>query len=312
MYFPVADISANPLVIVLWFMFVGYVFTTIGAAGGILAGVGHISVLGLKDANLVKPMNQVLTMVSPAISAPLYFRERRLVLWAAVLMGVGGIFGALLGSWLSHSYLPDMKSYQPFFGVLTLLIALRLAYEMTPRYANAQRELKQANEAFVAKVKELKAAGRLGELKEIGVRMQSSGINQSFTFAGQSFAYNAFSPLLVGALVAAISSAMGVGGGFLLVPYLTSILGFPIYVVAGTAVASVLISSATSIVNYVRMGVQLDFLMLSIELVGVIIGSVAGPLLSKYFKASWLKGMLTVILFYIGVKYLVVLWGIKV
>ncbi|MDQ7083292.1 MAG: hypothetical protein Q9N34_10410, partial [Aquificota bacterium] len=37
-----------------WSVFVGLVFSTIGAAGGILAGVGHISILGIAQANTVR------------------------------------------------------------------------------------------------------------------------------------------------------------------------------------------------------------------------------------------------------------------
>lgn len=304
MEFHVAGVTVSPIALILWSIFVGYVFSTIGAAGGILAGVGHISIFGMKKANMVKPMNQMLTLVSPVIAAPLYFRERRLVVPAAIALGVGGIIGALLGSWLSHTYLPDMKSYKPFFGAVTLFIAGRMWYEMLPSVKEKQKAIKKANKAFEDKVKELKAAGKLNELKEIGVQFQQMGLGSNvFTFGGETFRYNAISPFLAGLIVAIISAALGVGGGFLLVPYLTSILGFPMFVVAGTSVLSILVSSATSIANYIKMGSNLDWAMLSFELAGVIIGSYLGPVFSKYVKAEYLKGFLAVVLTYIGIGY---------
>lgn len=304
MEFPVSGITINPIIVVLWALFVGYVFSTVGAAGGILAGVGHITIFGMKNANMIKPMNQVLTLVSPMIAAPLYFRERRLVIPVAVALGVGGILGALLGSWLSHTFLADMKSYRPFFGFFTLIIAARIWQELTPSYQAKQKVVKEANKAFEAKVKELKACGQLCNIKEIGVEFNQLGIKNEFTFAGQTFRYNVFVPFVAGAIVAVISAALGVGGGFLLVPFLASVMGFPMFIVAGTSVLSILVSSAASIANYMRMGSVLDFKLLSFELVGVIVGSYLGPVLSKFIKGNALKIVLAIILTYIGVGYM--------
>jgi len=312
MDFAVAGVTVNPILLILWSLFVGYVFSTVGAAGGILAGVGHITIFGIKNANTIKPMNQVLTLISPIISSPLYFRERRLVVPAAIALGLGGILGAIVGSYLSSTYLPDMKSYKPLFGVITLFIAIKIWTELMPSAQEKQKTVKKANKAFEDKVKELKAAGRMNELKDIGVKFSETGLNNTFTFAGETFKYNAVSPFLAGGIVAIVSAALGVGGGFLLVPYLSSMLGFPMFIVAGTSVLSILVSSATSIANYMRMGSSLDFAMLGFEVIGVIIGSYLGPVLSKYIKGQYLKIFLAVILTYIGTGYLLSAVGIKI
>lgn len=47
MDFPVAGVTVSPLVPFGWALFTGVVFSMVGAAGGILAAVGHISVLGI-------------------------------------------------------------------------------------------------------------------------------------------------------------------------------------------------------------------------------------------------------------------------
>lgn len=303
MLFHVAGVTVNPIVIIIWMAFVGFVFSTIGAAGGILAGVGHITIFGMKKANTIKPMNQILTLISPIISTPLYLRERRLVVPAAISLGLGGIIGALLGSWFSTNFLKEMSAYQPIFGLITFIIAGRMWYEMTPGFREKQQKVKKATKAFEEKVKELKAAGKMNEIKEIGVKFSEMGINNSFTFAGESFRYNVFAPFIAGVVVAVISAALGVGGGFLLVPFLSSALGFPMFIVAGTSTMSIVISSLTSISNYLRMGSQLDLPMVGFELVGILIGSYLGPILSKHIKGIYLKGFLAVVLTYIGIGY---------
>jgi len=312
MHFPLAGVDASPIALILWGIFVGYVFTTVGAAGGILAGVGHMSIFGLKNANMVKPMNQVLTLVSPIVGTPLYLREKRIVVPTAVALGLGGIIGALIGSYFSADFLKEMKHFQPYFGFFTLGIALRLFYECSQKFIDSQKKVKEANKAFAEKVKELKAAGKINEIKEIGVNFQQVGIQNTFTFAGQEFKYNALVPFFAGIIVAIISASLGVGGGFLLVPFMTSVMGFPMYIVAGTSVLSILVSSLTSIANYLSMGSQIDLAFLSFELIGVAIGTVAAAQLSKFINARKLKYLLAFILLYVGLKYLLVAFGIKI
>ena len=104
--------------------------------------------------------------------------------------------------------------------------------------------------------------------------------------------------------IAVVSSALGVGGGFLLVPFMSMVLGLPMAIVAGTAALAILVSSVTSISNYVRLGVELDVPLLSLMLMGTIAGSILGPILSRYFREAWFKSLLAIILFLISLRYL--------
>ena len=56
MNFEIADIIISPWIPLIWGVLVGFIFSTVGAAGGILASVGLISVLNVQNPNLVKPM----------------------------------------------------------------------------------------------------------------------------------------------------------------------------------------------------------------------------------------------------------------
>ena len=312
MHFAIAGVDASPIGLLLWGIFVGYVFTTVGAAGGILAGVGHMSIFGLKKANMIKPMNQILTLVSPIVGTPLYLREKRIVVPTAVALGLGGIVGAMIGSTISSNLLKEMKNFQPYFGFFTLAISLRLFYECTNKFIDSQKNVKKANQAFSSKVKELKALGKMSEIKEIGVKFSKIGIQNTFTFAGQEFKYNAVTVFIAGLIVAIVSASLGVGGGFLLVPFMTSIMGFPMFIVAGTSVLSILVSSTTSIANYLTMGSAIDMNFLAFELIGVAIGTVIAARLSKFINARYLKIFLSLILFYIGMKYMLLLAGINI
>lgn len=295
-----AGVSTPVVVPFAWAMFVGVVFSTIGAAGGILSGVGHISVIGLQNANDIKPMNQMLTLVSPFFSVPTYLRQRRVVLTLAGLLAVGAVVGSTLGAWFSSNVLSSLESYKPVFGAITLFVAIRALYETTGRYRRHKQALSAASERF-----ERAARSASEDSRTHGVRtVDWSPRRITISFFGEEFGFNPAWPLLAGVLISFLSAMLGVGGGFLLVPFMATILGMPMFIVAGTSLVAIIIGSLVSITSYLTMGSQLDVPLITIEILGIIIGSLAGPFLSKYLKESWLRLLLGVILMYVGIGYL--------
>lgn len=291
--------EASILIPILWGMLVGLVFSLVGAAGGILASFGLISVLGVTDANQVKPMAQALTLATPLIAVPQYFRQCRVVASLALILSAGGLCGALVGSSLSVRYLADLSDFKPVFAVLVLAISAQLAWSLRNRKRQAGASVRAA-EAFEGLV----AAG--SEPCEMGVRHgQWSWRRIDFEFGGEQFSFQPLTPFLAGFGIAVLSSALGVGGGFLLVPFMAMFLRLPMFVVAGTAALAIFISSSTSIANYLALGVRLDWSLLIPLLAGTFMGAYLGPRLSRHFRDRWLRIVLAVVLLGIGVKYLV-------
>ena len=70
--------------------------------------------------------------------------------------------------------------------------------------------------------------------------------------------------------IAALASFLGVGGGFLYVPFLTSVAGLPMFLVAGTSGLVVLVGMIVSIFSYmVGKGVPVQWGFIGAELVGI-------------------------------------------
>jgi uncharacterized membrane protein YfcA len=300
MYFEIADIVVAPWVLLAWGLLVGLVFSTVGAAGGILASVGMISIFGLQDPNLVKPMAQAMTLVTPLVAVPLYMRQCRVVYRLALLLGAGGVLGALLGSSLSHRLLADMSVFKPVFAVLVFFIAAQLCWQIV-RSRTATADLTRAMRAAESFEYQVKGGG---DLCEQGVRCIVTSFRRIvFAFGNERFSFNPLLPFFTGLGIAVLSSALGVGGGFLLVPFMSIVIRLPMYVIAGTSALAIAIHSITSIGNYIRLGVELDLAMLGFLLAGVIAGSVLGPLLSKHLPENGLRGLLAAILVIIGLRY---------
>ena len=299
MFFEIADITLPIWLPLLWGVLVGLIFSTVGAAGGILASVGLISVMGVQDPNLVKPMAQALTLVTPLIAVPGYYRQCRVVTSLAVILGGGGILGALIGSTLSTTYLADLNTFRLVFGSLVLVIALQTAWKLLPHHRLSNTLSNRAAAAF----EELVRAG--GSPCSIGVRQRHYSLRHvHFEFGGEQFTYSPWLPFMTGIAIAVVSSALGVGGGFLLVPFMTIMLRLPMFIVAGTAALAIMVSSVTSIANYMRLGIELDLPLLSLLLAGTVVGAWIGPVLSRHLYERWLQGILCLVLLLIGLRYL--------
>ncbi len=300
MHFEIADIVVPLWQLLAWGMLVGFVFSTVGAAGGILASVGLISVFGIANPNLVKPMAQAMTLVTPLIAVPLYMRQCRVVYRLSFLLGAGGVLGALLGSSLSVSLLSDMHVFRPVFAVLVFFIAAQLAWQIfhTGRQSGELTRTMRAAEAFERHVR----GG--GALCDKGVECLRFTLRRvAFRFGDETFAFSPLLPFATGMGIAVLSSALGVGGGFLLVPFMSIVMRLPMYVIAGTSALAIAMHSVTSIANYMRLGVELDLPLLAVLLVGVVAGSAVGPFLSKYIPENGLRGFLAAVLLLIGLRY---------
>ena len=110
--------------------------------------------------------------------------------------------------------------------------------------------------------------------------------------------------MLGGLGIAAVSAFIGVGGGFLYVPFLTSVVGLPMFIVAGTSALTVFVSMITSIGTFMFVKkVPVDFILVGTELIGIFVGSILGPITSKYIPEVWLKRLFVVLAVLVGAHY---------
>lgn len=311
--------SINLIIGFVWAIWVGWIFSTVGAFGGIMAGVGHITIYGFGDyagtfkksspvlnkliTDSIRVSNQWLVGTSGAISSFNYYRMGRLVLPLALCLAIGSIAGSYLVPWLSAGKI-SLKSYIGYFGLFVLFLGCYLLYETTPRGQAGKKQAKAAAKAFEASIKEEKEGGQT-DTSSKGVKIVSFSLLKCvFTFYGVEFSFNPLVPVVGGFIIASLASFLGVGGGFLLVPFLTSVAGLPMYLVAGTSALAVLIGMTTSIFTYmVIKDTPVFWPLIGVELLGVLVGSFIGPRTSKYIPDVWLKRIFVVLAFYVGIRY---------
>jgi hypothetical protein len=345
--------GVNYIIGFLWAIWVGWIFSTVGAFGGIMAGVGHITIFGLGDyaksfdkglpinklvTDSIRVSNQWLVGLSALISSTNYYRMGRLVAPLGMCLAIGGVGG----SWL----IPDLtagkislKAYLGYFGIVVLLLGFMLLRETTSAGQAKKKKAKEAADAFEKQTKEGAAADQGVKILQgswpmmflaLGVVVASAlWANLAggakwvayilaligwvltfflgtirFKFFGVEFNFKAYIPMLGGIFIAAIASFIGVGGGFLFVPFLTSIAGLPMFLVAGTSALVVLVGMVVSIFSYmVGKGVPVHWGLIGAELLGIFVGSMIGPRTSKYIPDIWLKRIFIILAFYVGIRY---------
>ena len=271
-----------------WGVLVGAVFSTIGAAGGILTSFGLITLFGVLEPNSVKPMTQIVVLVSALVFVPGYLRRSAVVIPLGLLLGAGGLIGAYAGSSLSSLYLSDMKTFRPLFGMLTLAIAAQTIWKLV-RARNSERDGKTHDgDATIASV------GRTSISRQV----------LGFSYGETDFQVAIWSPLLAGMIISLTASVFGVGGGFLLVPYMSALLGMPMHIIPATAAIAIFMSLIVSISNFVVLGAPIEFGILGPLCIGTVFGAIAGPQINKALKNSWLQMIMAFIVTGIGLKYL--------
>jgi uncharacterized membrane protein YfcA len=274
----------NILLIVLWGVFVGMVFSSIGAAGGILSSFGLITFFAVADPNSVKPMAQSLTLVASLVFIPGYFKRKAWVLPLGFILSAGGIIGAISGSTFSSLYLSDMSKFKPWFGLLALFVFLQISWKLYSEHKQGKKVAQSSSEG----------------VQDIQVNFK----RMSFSYNQQSYDFSVYLPFFAGFLIAFIAAVFGVGGGFLLVPFMASMLGMPMYIIPATAALAIFISSSISVFNYVRLGANLDYHILIPLVIGAAIGALFGPKINQMVKESYLQATLALIVFIISIKYM--------
>jgi uncharacterized membrane protein YfcA len=304
----------NPIIGLLWAIWVGWIFSTVGAFGGIMAGVGHMTIYGLGNyakafktsapslnklvTDSIRVSNQWLVGLSALVSSINYARQKRLVTSLGFFLGIGALFATLLVVFTTAGKI-KFSQYQGWFGLCVFVIGGFMVYQMSPRGQASRKASQAAAKAFEATIKEKK------DIKEQGIKtLKWSLVKTEFSFFGQKFTFSPIWAFVGGFVISCIASFLGVGGGFLYVPFLTSVVGLPMFVVAGTSALSVLIGMIFAIFNFmVLKGVVVHWSLIGAELIGIFIGSMIGPRTGKYIPANVLKGIFIILALYIGLRY---------
>lgn len=298
----------NPLWIVIGAILVGTYFSMIGAAGGMLMAAFQVLVVntmgpvGINAANVLKPSNMALTLFSPLGSFYRYAVVERRVAWPVGLsFGVGIFVGSIwLGKYVS-AFLP-MQAYREWLAVLVVIMGIKTLTEMTPKAMEKRKNIKAMTKKFNDEISAAKAEGRSAEMGNIEP-IKTGLMDYRFKFWGEEFRINPLLFAILGILIGVVSRSFGIGGGFLLVPAMTTLGALPMYVAVPISLIGTCFSSVGAFIGYLMTGYLPDMTLAIAIIIGGFAGGMLGSRAQKMFSEMTLKIVLACTLFFLFFRF---------
>ena len=166
-------------------------------------------------------------------------------------------------------------------------------------------------------VEGLRKAVAAGEVQPPAIRtLRFSASEYAYEFYGEKFSFNTMKLSALAFAVGIVGGIYGVGGGAIIAPFLVAFFHLPIYTIAGATLFGTFVTSIAGALFYSliaplysSMGLMVapDWLLGGLFGAGGFLGMYFGARLQKYFPARFIKLVLTIILMYLAVSYLLAL-----
>ena len=315
-FFKTANVYMNPIIVFGGAFVIGVLFVIMGAAGGLFTAAFQITVIGTKGpiginaGNTIKPTNLFLTMCSPITGLANYFKEKRFAYPVAIFFAIGIVLGAFfIGPPLSAKYL-NLAAFKFYLGVICFIIGVKLFIESLPSSIEKKKAMKAIVQKFNAAVKEAKSSGKAMEMGKVEFD-KFNFIQFDMRFWGETFVARPLMMLVGGVLMGIIASAFGVGGGFMFMPFMTTLVGYPMYLAVPIALAGTFATSIGAVAKYALLGYQPDWIMAALIAAGAMCGGAVGPKIQKKLPEIFLKRLLAGALILTCLNYTGLLWFLR-
>lgn len=287
MYFPTADITANPLLPPLAALIVSFFTSMGGVSGAFLLLPFQMSVLGYVNPS-VSATNQLYNVFSNPAAIFRYHNEGRLVWPLAWTLVAGTLPGVWAGALIRVTLLPDPRLFKLFVAVVLFGIAGQML--------------------FRRKTQNSEAATDASTLRANVLEKNRTRIRYSYAGIVNTVPVPATFVLSVG--VGLIGGVYGIGGGAILSPFLVSMLGLPVHTVAGATLFATCITSVAGVAFYMgmapffpHMAIAPDWRMALLLSAGGFVGMYLGARCQKHMPAAFIRGVLLCVLSGTGLWY---------
>ncbi|HJQ15653.1 MAG TPA: sulfite exporter TauE/SafE family protein [Allosphingosinicella sp.] len=284
-YLPVAGLSVNALVIIGLGGVVGLLTGMIGVGGGFLT-TPILIFYGIPPAVAVASAATQITGTS--VSGMLAYRRRKGVDYrmGAVLIA-GGIFGSLLGG-VVFRFLQRSGQIDTVIAILYVILLLGMGVLMAGEAATALDIIKRKRPA-----KPPQRHNPLIAALPLRWRFYQSGLYIS-----------PLGPLALGFAGGVLTTLLGVGGGFIVVPAMIYLLGMSAQVVVGTSLMQILVVTAVTTLIHATTTKSVDIVLAVLLLIGSVIGAQFGVRLAQRVKPELLRLALAIVVLVVAFRML--------
>ncbi|WP_409360869.1 sulfite exporter TauE/SafE family protein [Bartonella heixiaziensis] len=270
-YLPIAEMSLNMLILI-----------GMGVVGGFFSGL-----FGIGGGFLITPL-LIFYNIPPAIAvgtganqmiassvtgAIAHFRRRTLDIKLGILLAIGGGIGSLVGIQIFSV----LKKLGQLDLMISLLYVILLGSVGSLMIIESWRDMLRQRKAQKVNIR---LAGRHNWIHRLPFKMRFR----------TSMIYVSIIPVLaIGFIVGLLSSIMGIGGGFFMIPALIYLLRVPTSVVIGTSLFQItFVSSFTTVLQSVS-NQSVDIVLAFLLMLGGSIGAQYGTRAGRKLKAEQLR-----------------------
>ncbi|MFL2683582.1 MAG: sulfite exporter TauE/SafE family protein [Alphaproteobacteria bacterium] len=279
-YLPIAGLPVNFFILMSLGLVVGFLSGMFGVGGGFLM-TPMLMLLGIPPAVAVaSEANHILAASFSGFLA--HMRRLNVDFLMGLILLTGGIVGSILGVFLLK-YLLIIGQEKIFISLSYIIILTFVGVWMLWESLNT---LKKINK------------GKINKLHE---HIWLHGLPFKIKFRKSHLYISIIPPIFIGFVVGVLSSIMGVGGGFILVPAMIYILGMPTQVVIGTSLLQIVFVTSVSTIMHSYINQTVDVVLSSLLLIGAVIGAQIGTRVMVKLKGEQIRFLLAIIIIIVAV-----------
>jgi uncharacterized membrane protein YfcA len=276
-YLPIANLSVNAIVIVLLGGLVGLVSGMFGVGAGFLT-TPLLIVYGISPT--VAAATSASQVTGSCVSGVFaHFRRNGVDIKMGGTLVAGGIVGTVLGAWL-FKWLQSTGQIDTVIALIYILLLAGIGALMARESLQSVGALKTGT---VARAKKRRHHPLIAALP-LRTRYYRSGLYIS-----------PLAPLLLGCFTGVLTTLLGIGGGFILIPAMLYLLGMSTEVVVGTSLFQTLFVTAIATMAHATGTKSVDIVLAVLLLLGSVTGAQVGVRLATRIKPEYLRLLLAII-----------------
>jgi uncharacterized membrane protein YfcA len=283
-YLPIANLSVNALVIVLLGGGVGLLSGMFGVGGGFLT-TPLLIVYGISPT--VAAATSASQVTGSCVSGVFaHFRRNGVdVKMGATLVG-GGVIGTVLGAWL-FQWLQSTGQIDTVIALIYVVLLGGIGILMARESLQSIGALRGGRAPSARKRRHHPLVAAL----PLRTRYYRSGLYIS-----------PLAPLLLGCFTGMLTTLLGIGGGFILIPAMLYILGMSTAVVVGTSLFQTLFVTAIATMAHATGTKSVDIVLAGLLLLGSVVGAQIGVRFAVRIKPEYLRLALAVMVLLVAIR----------
>ena len=274
-YLPIAGLSLDIFVLFLLGLVVGVLSGLFGVGGGFLM-TPLLILMGIPPAVAVaSEANHILAASFSGLLA--HIRRYNVDFKMGFVLLIGGVLGSAIGVLVLKKLL-DIGQEKFFITSSYIIVLASVGIWMLIESINTIKKR------------------RSGKRKRLHEHIWLHGLPFKVRFRKSHLYISVIPPLFIGFFVGILSSIMGVGGGFILVPAMIYILGMPTQIVVGTSLLQIVFVTGVATILHSYVNQTLDVMLSSLLLLGAVIGAQIGTKIMVHMNGEQIRFLLSVII----------------